>query len=232
MIIRELNKEEFKTLLKNTPIYCKGYYGTLYRDGDNLLKINNTYIRDYTLYHKLREKGLVDLEQMAIYEEKKPFIKNSMLPKGIIKYKGIWIGVIYDIYDNYDTFDSLYKEDSDLIINNIRLSIIKNMELINNDIYNTDLCNDNILYQDNNVELIDLDGSFIKYDKKYLYETYFYYILGIESVIFNKLKSLYGQEEYTKIWNKMETFFQISKDIDINFPNIVMDNVEKMKVLK
>ena len=160
-------------------------------------------------------------------------VQNSSLPEGVVFYHKMPIGVIYPHYfEGYDSFLELYKEDSDLILDNLTKAINYNLELIDHDIVNTDFCAKNILYSGTDVQLIDLSGKYITrglYDDNYV-SAYGYFMPDLYSIIYTKLVKLYGKEESKRIM--LELRKSVAGEIDREKPLEVVETVRKMRVLK
>ena len=167
----ELSKRDIKDLLKDKSkrisFNCFNYNG-------KLLKINIDFLDDFG---KLGFPGLknygIDPYQIRCLSELQPYVSSS-LPCGTVYFKNTVIGVIYPkIFYDYQDFNQLNKEELIRFYSNIRKAVVKHIELISNDIYNTDLKNKNILYNGDNVELIDLDGKYIKFES---HDTYHWFL--------------------------------------------------------
>lgn len=177
----------------------------------------------------------IDPHQISWLSDKAKYIDHSYLPCGVLKYGINTVGVIYPkFFEGYKTFENLNKEDNLLIMKNLRKALLNNRELLNNDIYNTDFAFKNIMYKGNDVELVDLDGKCIKRSDNCSYaQVYSYYLHDLERLFKDRVSKDYSQEEKDKIINKyLPLFRNITYDMNMDYPFEVLDEVEKVLVLK
>ena len=176
----------------------------------------------------------IDSSQIKHLSEKQIDINNTYLPSGVVYYNGFPVGVVYPyFFNNYNTFNDLYLEDSSLIIDNFKKSFFYNLELLNNNIYNTDLSFKNIMYKDNDVQLIDLDGRFIgDKDNSSYAQVYFYYLRDLRICVYDKLRAIYGEISNEVIEEVNPIFDNMFCNIEYDTPLKIIEEVEKKRVLK
>ena len=224
---KELTKEKNKYFCD--PSHLNHY---LFRVGDELYKFDVNFL--YNL--KYGFKMDIDPNQIEMLCEKQKSISKTRLPKGIVIYDNVCLGVIYDFFEGYKSFLDLHLEDLDLIFSNIRSAIDKNIELLENDIYNVDFTSRNILYREANVELIDLDGRYIRSSKSSTVRSVYCYFLESIKAIF--LENLYGKcslEEYSEFVRELDFLCDSRKMGDnpsFDYPYEVVDKIEKSRILK
>ena len=172
-------------------------------------------------------------EQIEWLSDKARYINHSWLPCGVLNATITPVAVIYPYYfEGYNTFDELYNEDSKLIFKNLRTALLNNRELLNNDIYQTDLSFKNILYKGKDVQLVDLDGRYVKPGKWSNYnQVYQDYLIDLKHLVKSKLDLLYG-EDAAKAFKEVEHLFDYKEDIDIDYPFDIVDELEKKLILK
>ena len=170
MNIIEISKQELINFLSNKKnYYDHGAFGILFEYNDStLLKIYyedifNTYttLDSNKLDQEIINININKLEQLKkIYTTLKKTKTNSLI-KGIITYNGYPIGILLEYYKNYLKLSIAYKK----LNQNAKIKVLSNIkELLNNlfenDIYPTDIKEDNILINPDNldIKLIDLDG--------------------------------------------------------------------------
>lgn len=233
MEIEKLNKHELKEIIK------QGSYnnGTIYFTNGKKYKIDIEFIDDFIRKHAITKGHYgVDRNQIEWLSSKQDNIKKTTLPNGVIVFDGIDIGVIYPkFFVNYKNFKNLEREDSILLLKNLRTAILNNEELLMNGIYNQNLLSKNILYKDEDVQLIDLDGKYIK--KEASYSTgYEYFLKEMYKLIDNNLRNhCRGHaSEYSK---RMLALQEILKNYrsDINqfdCPRRVLKTIEKENILR
>ena len=164
-IVHEYDKN---TLIK---IYYKDVFNTYITK--NILKLDeeiyiNKMLKNYNVdSNQLNEKDRLKLEKL--YE--------LNLINGIILYQNYHIGTLIPYYQDYKSLTSivsfLTKEELLIILRRVQEYLDY---LINNNIYPTDIREDNILIRINDldVKIIDLDDEYTKYEeneyvKKHLY---------------------------------------------------------------
>ena len=182
MDIIQINKREFKNIIK------KGY---TYVYNDRFIKLDKIYIDNFRYNKSFNVQSGINRQQIQMLCDRQEYIKNTSLPKGIVQIGNIPIGVIYKYFDNYKSFREIGNENIDTIYNNIINAINYNEELINNGVYNYDLNVNNVLYNYNDVQLIDLDGKYIKIDfnnKVDYNRMYSYFLIQLKYILLSKTK--------------------------------------------
>lgn len=202
-----------------------------------LYKISKGYYFDIENNRKLSyNPNEVNPKQIEWLSSLTSIVTKSRLPDGIIIYKGIPIGVTYPLcFENYKCFNDLHEEDTSLVFDNIRTATENTINLFEADIYNTDLLNQNVLYKHRDVELIDLDG---KYIKNSMYadtnDVYTYFLTGLFETIVKKLKQQYSSVDVRRIAEEIRPLFNFKSQliVPIDYPIQVIDKIEKMRILK
>lgn len=230
-----LSDKQFKDLTRGKnkyfcdPMHLNHY---LFRVGDELYKFDVNFL--YNL--KYGFKMDVDPGQIEMLCEKQKNVYKTRLPKGIVMYNSVVLGVIYDYFDGYESFLSLHLEDLDLIFLNIRSAIDKNIELLDNDIYNVDFTSRNILYKGCDVELIDLDGRYIRNSKSSnVRSVYCYFLESIKAIFLGKLNGSCSLEEYSEFNREINYLCDCRKmgcNPSFDYPYDVVDKIEKSKILR
>jgi len=239
MLEIELTKVELNNLILNSKPYFDDY---IYLVGDKIYKFDPRFIisyKSYYLYNSLFSSNRPETMSTNIKKNqirrincKQKHIKQTNLPLGILTYQKNPIGVIYKAYENYKNFNELHHETSNVILNNLRLAITKNNELIRHRIFNTDLAFRNILYDGENVELIDLDGRFIK-SFATINDIYYIFFDDMFDMLRAKILTQYDEEELKHIKLRLYTLLKMPKRlIDMNYPFRVIDKIETLKLLK
>lgn len=229
-----LDKKGLQQLLSNKSLSKEG---NVFNVDDRLYKISKGYffdiLNDRRLAYNSRE---VNVEQIKWLSSMTGIVTKSRLPNGIIEYKDIPIGVIYPYcFEDYKDFNSLSSETSELILDNIRVATENTINLFEADIYNTDLVSKNILFQNKDVQLIDLDG---KYIKNSLYadinDVYTYFLASAFEIIVKKLHQQYPDIDVKKIASEIRPLFLLKTQFvtPIDYPIQVINKIEKMRILK
>lgn len=191
MIIIELTKEEIMSfIIDKDNYYGHGSFGIIKKYNDNtLLKLYYKDIIDtYMSLDEMKLDEEIDIllevqeimknsdpnyitkleDLIKIYNALKKTKSNSLI-KGIATYKGYPIGVFLEYYKDYSLFSKVYtklnNKNKRKILNTVKQLII---DLFNNDIYPTDIKENNILVNPINldVKLIDLDGRETRIETK------------------------------------------------------------------
>lgn len=174
-----------------------------------------------------------DVSQIEYLSEKQRNVHKSYLPSGVLYYDFFPSGVIYPYYfEGYTTFENLYKEDEKIIFNNLRQALINNLELVKNNIRNRDLAFKNIMYKNDNVQLIDLDGKLIDITGSVSFsQMYQYFLIDLYHSLQKKTDLLYPND--SEVFKEIDSLFKIKYDeIDEYCPFRIIDEVEKKRILK
>lgn len=229
MIREDIKKKDYLRILKSSKA------GYIYNDNGRLIKFDKCFAHDMLKYKKIKTYyGEINIDQIYWLSSLRYKIKNSSLPEGILFYDHTPVGVLYPHYfEGYDILDNLFKEDSQLLLSNLRKSIINNIELTDNGIYNTDFALKNALYKNNNVELIDLDGKYIKSrEQSSLNQVYSYFYVDMLDVIVKKLVRLYGIDETKRMIPELKKIIIRNELCNRESPLHIVDEVEKLRILK
>lgn len=191
------SRKELYKLLKSKKILALGTRGTvLINDDSTLLKIPKEveFIHDYKSYldsiNSLKYK-MYEFKESEINQKKFMEIGNSFnfvdFASDILYLDDMYIGVIIKWYKGYcKLFDYPFVDDKELI-EIVKYLIECNALLIKKGIYHLDLLFINILYNKNDLKIIDIDGDAIKYSSitNELYEHFSYESLfgGLESLL-------------------------------------------------
>lgn len=165
-------------------------YHRLFLYDDSLIKVNKylyyaAYDREIgKLRKELINQALTSPSifiQTKLLEKKQRDVLLSSFPKGIFYVNHIPSGIILNYHRDYRSLQNYFIKDYKEFLIILRRILIRIKELDDNDIYQRDLNLSNILYNNENVELIDLDGPFIKIgrDPKIRKAMYFKYLNNI-----------------------------------------------------
>lgn len=129
---------------ENSPCDFYGEESKLYIVGNDL----------YKLYNK---KNISSIYQLFLLISKQSFLKETILPNGIILKNNELKGICLPYFKDYKTLSSLSDENINYKLDILQI-IMKNLqELTDNDIYPMDFNSDGILINNNDVKIIDLD---------------------------------------------------------------------------
>lgn len=232
MLTKTYQKKEIKKLVKQKPV--PGSFN-IFENGMGIIKIYKDVMADLLKYGTIIYPfGLPSLEQIEWLYSKQKYIKESNLPNGIIYLEHTPIGVMYpEYFKGYSNFDSISEEETSLMMRNFRTASDKNIELVSNGIYNVDLSMQNILYQGNDVELIDLDGKYI-YSKESYIRVYSYFVYGMMKQIYDKISTQYIEEDAKRAIKELQKRIDYLEKygMTIEYPHRVLDEVEKSQILR
>lgn len=212
------------------------------KHSESLIPNKKIYIRDNDLYkiYTFNTKSrfsIIDTEipidrtQIEYLSSMQKYIKKSHLPRGIISYKENDLGVIYNYFKGYKSFENLHLEDKNVMFNNIKSAIIAMNELICFNIYNTDLISQNILYKDNKVELIDLDGPYISCSNSKLKYMYRNFLNSLINILENKLSTKYDKKEVLLILKEIRIILGLNKVFIEKIETSQIDKIESLKLI-
>ena len=228
----DLEKRDLKKLFKENNMH-EGY---VFEMNGRLIKISKEFASDFNrVFASIRSNYGINVDQIEWLSSLRSQIKHSMLPSGVVSYDHANIGVIYPrMFKGYDSFNELHEEDESLLLRNMTTAALNNLELMNNGIYNCDLLNKNILYKGRDVQLIDLDGKYVKDSRTGRVSTvYSYFISEMYKVFMSKIASCHSKEEYLEIMKEMKSLFKEynTRLSEVDLPFEIIDKVEGMKVL-
>ena len=127
------------------------------------------YIVGNNLYKLYNKKNISSIYQLCLLISKQSFLKETILPNGIILKDDVLKGIRIPYFKDYKTLSSLNDESIDYKLKILQI-IMKNLkELTDNDIYPMDFNSDGILINNSDVKIIDLDTyttQIIKDDQK------------------------------------------------------------------
>lgn len=226
------DRREIKKLVKSNPV--RGSFN-IFQNGTGIIKIYKDVMSDLLKYNTVVFPfGVVDPKQIEWLSGLQCYISGSTLPNGIIYYENYPIGVMYEKYfEGYDNFNNLFHEEFELMFKNFRSAVSKNIELMNNGIYNQDLNMQNILYSSSDVELIDLDGKYIYPELPYI-KVYSFFVYGMMKQIVERVSLIYGEEEAKKISLEIKKLMRKLdyKANSIDYPYYVLDEAWESCVLR
>lgn len=232
MQLKTYKERDLKKLISQKPI---GESCNVFKVDNGVEKINKDLLFDLRrFYHIMMPISLVDAEQIKWLHEKQENISSSKLPNGIIEFEHKPIGVIYPQYfENYKTFNEIYKEATDLFFENFKQAISKNIELMNNGIYNYDFTMGNILYKIDDVQLIDLDGKYISKRQDY-HKVYLYFMMGLLTQIIKKIETEYDEYNQKLALAELRAILCSipNQETKIDYPYQVLEEVEDAQILK
>lgn len=190
MKILDISKDDLFHFLTNSDCIGQGCFGILSEyDNNTLIKIYykeliETYISkdinklDEEITNKieiqeelkkLRPPSPNDKEIEELNKKKNELLEQMGVLKGLVYYRGIEVGTLINYYKGYEELGEIYPK---LSCNNQRylLDKIKNKltEHIKNNLYLTDLKEDNVLVNPQTLEIafIDLDDLYTRYEEK------------------------------------------------------------------
>jgi len=234
METKKLSKLELKSLIKQGSINN----GTIYNTDGKKYKIDREFLEDFVRKHVVtRNHYGVDREQIEWLMSKQKDIKHTTLPNGIITYEGVDVGVIYPrFFYGYKNFHSLPREEEILILKNLRTAIANNEELLRNGIFNENFLNREIIYSGDDVQLINIDGKYIKKEGMTTYSSVYSYFLNDLYKMLNEallLKCRGHASEYSRCILALRDILNNRSDINtIDCPRNVLDEIEKERILK
>lgn len=225
-------ERDIKRLISQKPI----------ADSCNVFVVENTIEKIYKdvlfdlqrFYFMMIPSSLVNPEQIKWLCEKQENIFSSILPNGIIYYEQLPIGVIYPKYfENYKSFNEIYSEETSILLDNLKKAINKNIELMNNGIYNYDFTMGNILYKEDDVQLIDLDGKYIS-KRQDIRKVYSYFIVGMLNQIIKKIDLQYDDYGKQLALNELKAILSRipSNPMNVDYPFVVLQEIEDAQILK
>ena len=231
MRIIDYNKREIKKLLSKNSTGVFNIFevnGTTQKIYKDLMYELQKYKRVITPY------SLADMEQIRWLSNQQMYIKSTQLPDGIIMNSDYPIGVSYPTYFfDYENFYALSSYSPDIVIHDLRLAVEKNIELMERGIYNYDFTFNNILFKGKDVQLIDIDGKYVtsmqSYDRVYSYFTH-----QMMELLVSIIRQQYGFEEAKKVILELKERLKkiYASGITIDYPNRILDEIEKSQILK
>ena len=230
MIIEDISKREFLKMLDSIET------GFIYNYKGKMIKFDKTFAGQMMTKKKINPSSSTDIKVDQIFwlSSLNSRIKNSSLPEGIVSYEHIPVGIIYPHYfKDYKSLLELSNEDYKLLLSNLRRAIKNDIELTDNGIYNTDFALKNALYRGSDVQLIDLDGKHIKRRENSNYaQAYSYFTPDMFMVIARKLVKIYGKENAEERIKELKNIFMYYRQMDRETPLMILDEVEKSRILK
>ena len=226
MIREEINKRQYRNIVKS----INGGY--IYKENGKLYKLDKTYSNDMLtrrrIFHDSRE---INVDQIEWLSGMRFAVVKSSLPEGLLIYDHEPVGIIYPRYfEVYNPLNDVYKEDTDLMLGNIRKAVENNLELTSHDIYNADFAAKNVLYKGSDVQLIDLDGKHIKRSSYSNYnQVYSYFMDDFFRIAYKKLVSIYGKDKHDIIRRELIKIFPNPMNgYEENTPLEVLDKLERI----
>lgn len=226
--------KELKKFLTSTEPYIRGKQ--IYVSENDFLKFYythedyNSYYKDFYTYDMSRTA--IDPKQIEWLISLRDYITMTNMPKGIIKCEGKAIGVIYDYLSGFKDFSELYKEDLSLIFKNLSSVIVKNQELIKYGVYNLDLHSGNILYKGDDVEIVDLDGKYIKNDDSYVIRVYRNLLEAIYKVLCSRLELSYQGDDLKEVKRELYYLLGLNNTIIDSLNEDIIEDAKKLRLLK
>ena len=115
------------------------------------------YIVGNNLYKLYNKKNISSIYQLCLLISKQSFLKETILPNGIILKDDALKGIRIPYFKDYKTLSNLNDESIDYRLKILQI-IMKNLkELTDNDIYPMDFNSNGILINNSDVKIIDLD---------------------------------------------------------------------------
>ncbi|MBQ7790522.1 MAG: hypothetical protein IJ399_04585 [Bacilli bacterium] len=232
MKIKTYRGRELKKLLSQKTVNdsCN-----VFKTNSGIEKIYKDVLFDLQRFsHVMMPISVVDEEQIKWLHEKQDVILTSTLPNGIIYFEHYPIGVMYPkCFEGYKSFNEIHNEETSVFFENFKTALVNNIELMNNGIYNYDFTMGNILYKEDDVRLIDLDGKYISKRKDYQ-KVYTYFMVGMISQIVKKIESQYSGIEQKLALSELRNILSRvpSSPMEIDYPIILLDEIEDSQILK
>ena len=222
-----LDKKGMKSLINEgkcvtkTRRYIYDYHG-------RLLKFNPVFLEDFSKTKLPIHNYGINIDQITWLNSMNGKVSSS-LPDGVILYNGALVGVTYPkIFYDYDVLTNVTKEEKILFFKNLKEAINKHIELISHGIYNKDFLAKNVLYKEDDVELIDLDGKYIKNTPC---NTYDFFANDLKSILLIKMRKSHTVKEYLEIKEEIDNMFNQHYGDTIDYPLQLVKKVEKMNVI-
>lgn len=234
MEIKNFKKQEIKSLLKERGLNGRNVFvehGKKYR-------LDLTFVEDFMKTKTaIRPKYGVDREQIEWLDSKSHQVQESILPSGVITYQDVDVGVIYPRYHlGFRSFEELNREETLLLLKNLRKAISNNEELLRNGIFNSDFVLKNMLYSGTRVGLIGLDGKYIHREEESSYSrVYSYFAQELYRLLDERLRYQCREKasEYSKLICELRSIIAEHNNLDvIDYPNMLIDDIEKARILK
>ena len=231
---KNFKKNEMKVLLHERGLNNRNVFvehGQKYR-------LDLTFVEDFMKTKTaVRPYYGVDREQIEWLDSKRYDVKESILPSGVITYQGVDVGVIYPkYYLGFTSFEELSKEETLLLLKNLRKAIANNEELLRNGIFNSDFVLKNMLYSGERVGLIGLDGKYIHREEDSSYSSvYGYFAEELYKLLEHKLRYQCRERasEYSRLVCELRDIIAANNNTNvIDYPNVLVDEVEKARILK
>lgn len=192
------------------------------------------YIVGNNLYKLYNKKNISSIYQLCLLISKQSFLKETILPNGIILKDDTLKGICIPYFKDYKILSSLNDESIDYKLKILQI-IMKNLkELTDNDIYPMDFNSNGILINNSDVKIIDLDTyttQIIKDDHKkelkFVLNLYRNIILELMYQDFEPITVLPHLNDYLESKNVNK---KIIYDIDSNISYHSLSNfIESMK---
>lgn len=221
MRILKISKREYKKYTK---------FGFTYVLNNKFLKFDKDYLDHFRKFNRFDGTSSIDKVQIQMLCDRQEYIDDVYLPEGIIELNGKIVGVIYPYFEGYKTFKNIKEESISRILSNFKKAIYYNEKLVQRGIYNLDLNANNVLYKDDDVKLIDLDGKYVIVgDDKHISSAkiYSYFFFQLRKILLSKIEEC----EYTKeeLKNIREFIIENTCLISEEDPLTLIDNIGKIR---
>lgn len=230
MIRKDIDRKTFINIVKNS----QGGY--IYNANGKLYKLEHVAASDILKNRHLIHHGYknINVDSIEWLSDLQKYVRKSHLPEGLLIYEHTPVGVIYPcFYDGYKPLTEVSKEPTSVMLKNIKTALLNNIELLDNGVYNCDFAFKNVLYQGDDVKLIDLDGKYIKTEKNSNYnQVYSYFSSDLLKAIFEKYGDIYGHDAAIKALPYLRGLFPSPGEEYTKYGLLdVIDTVER-KILK
>ncbi len=187
----KVSPKELKQIIENGKLLGAGFFGTVFTYKDhliklderlyNLIKVNDPIFSDSVVkdFYRFETDDFQDRKQIEALARKQKDITLTKLPEGIVTLKdvpdrieGVSPGIIIPYHKNHQQLELLDPKEYKKVLIILKKLLLEVKELADNRIAQNDLVHYgktdkkkrgyNVMYKDNNPQIIDLSGDFVK----------------------------------------------------------------------